>query len=545
MDGNILKIEGLTIESGGTTLVDGIGIRLGRGEITGLVGESGSGKTLTALSILKLLPPGVNMVSGSVSFTPSHQDTVPLTDLTEKQLDSIRGNRISMIFQEPMISLNPSMRCGLQVSETIIKHLAMDRSTAQPRVLELFREVNLPNPERLYRSWPHQLSGGQRQRVMIAMALATHPDLIIADEPTTALDVTIQKGILELLKELRSKYNLSILFITHDLMVLKQIADQIIVMYRGKVVETGKADQILSSPVEQYTRGLIACKPRLDSAPRRLPTLADFTNDKKPSTEVLRKLIVPRDEQPLLRIRNLNKRFGDHQAVHDVNFDVYRGETLGLVGESGCGKTTLGRTILRLVEASSGDIDYRGKNLLAYSPSVLRKIRRKIQVVFQDPYASLNPRMTTGQVIREPMDIHFPEMNRTVKKAKVSDLLEQVGLQRSDLGRYPHEFSGGQRQRIGIARALASKPEFIILDESVSALDVSVQAQILNLLNEMRETYSLTYIFISHDLTVVKYMSDRILVMKEGSIVETGPADSVYKKPLHHYTKTLISSIPD
>ena len=550
MNGSILQVKGLTLESESAILADQINLDLARGKITGLVGESGSGKTLTALSILRLLPHGVRMSSGSILFRARDNSEFSLTEMHEKDLNRIRGNRISMIFQEPMTSLNPSMKCGQQVAETIKRHLDTERRAIRKRVVELFREVTLPDPERQYNAWPHQLSGGQRQRVMIAMALATNPDLIIADEPTTALDVTVQKGILDLLAGLRARFNLSILLITHDLMVIKHIADEIAVMYQGKLVESGLAEQVLSSPKEQYTRGLIACKPSLDSSPYRLPTISEFIEGKLPPPGELKKRVVSRNETPLLRIRNLNKWYSGNRgksvvrAVQGVSFDVFRGETAGLVGESGCGKTTLGRTILRLVEANSGDIEFHGKNLRSYSGRSLREVRRKIQVVFQDPYSSLNPRITAGQIIREPMEIHLRELTSKEKRGRVTDLLEQVGLRESDSVRYPHEFSGGQRQRIGIARALAPGPEFIVLDESVSALDVSVQAQILNLLNELKERHALTYIFISHDLTVVKYMSDRILVMKDGRIVEKGNADQIYKKPGHPYTETLINSIP-
>ena len=552
MEQIILNIENLTLEAGQKQLIRGISLRLEKGKFTGLVGESGSGKTLTALSVLRLLPAAVRMTDGTIRFYPAgHRgETVDLASLPEKKLNHIRGHKISMIFQEPMTSLNPSMRCGQQVAEVIRMHLGGDHRSVRSRVLKLFGEVKLPDPASAYRSWPHQLSGGQKQRVMIAMALATNPELIIADEPTTALDVTVQKSILDLLAELRDKYRLTILFITHDLMVLKQIADHMLIMYRGEVVESGTTHQILMSPEHPYTKGLIACKPRLEVAPYRLPTLADFMAGRKPDTRTLDKPEISFNDPPLLSIRNLNKWYSLHRgkrivrAVRDVSFDVYRGETVGLVGESGCGKTTLGRTILQLIEATSGDIDYEGKDLMSYSGSALRKIRRKIQVVFQDPYSSLSPRMTAGEIILEPMRIHQTGNSSRERKARMQKLLEQVGLLASDANRYPHEFSGGQRQRIGIARALACEPDFVILDEPVSALDVSVQAQILNLLNELKQAYGLTYIFISHDLTVVKYMSDRILVMKDGAIVETGRADAVYEKPAHPYTAELIRSIP-
>jgi len=546
----ILDINRLTLETGKGTLVRGISLKLERGKFTGLAGESGSGKTLTALSVLRLLPPAVQLTSGSILFSPAEGPRVDLATLPPKKMFQIRGNRISMIFQEPMTSLNPSMRCGKQVSEVIRIHQGGDRPALRSRVLHLFDEVKLPDPRSIYNAWPHLLSGGQRQRVMIAMALATRPELVIADEPTTALDVTVQKSILDLLAELREKYHLSILFITHDLTVLKQIADHMVIMYRGEVVETGSTDRILTTPEAPYTRGLIACKPGLDRTPYRLPTLSDFMAGKKPGTRELKRTVVPPDTVPLLRIRNLSKWYARDRgktvvkAVDEVSFDVFAGETMGLVGESGCGKTTLGRTILRLIGATSGDIDYRGENLLACSRSELRKIRSSIQVVFQDPYSSLSPRRTAGQIVREPMEIHGIGTNRTERNARVQHLLEQVGLTGSDMDRYPHEFSGGQRQRIGIARALACEPEFVILDEAVSALDVSVQAQILNLLNELKQTYGLTYIFISHDLTVVRYMSDRILVMKDGSIVESGTPESIYTTPSHPYTGKLIRSIP-
>jgi peptide/nickel transport system ATP-binding protein len=550
MEDVILDIDRLTLKAGDMSLVSGISLKLERGKFTGLAGESGSGKTLTALSVLGLLPPAVRMTSGSILFSPQHGPTVDLATLPPKIMHHIRGYKISMIFQEPMTSLNPSMRCGDQVTEVIRLHLGEDRRSVRSRVLKLFGEVRLPDPRRAYRAWPHQLSGGQRQRVMIAMALATSPELVIADEPTTALDVTVQKSILDLLAELRVRYRLTILFITHDLMVLKQIADRMVIMYRGQVVESGSTGQILTAPSEPYTKGLIACKPGLDRTPYRLPTLADFMAARKPETRTLKRTEIIPGAVPLLSIRNLNKWYSLHRgktfvkAVRDVSFDVYRGETLGLVGESGCGKTTLGRTILRLIEATSGDIDYRGENLRAYSRNELRRIRRKVQVVFQDPYSSLSPRRTAGQIIREPMDIHKIGPGSAWRTARTEQLLEQVGLSAPDMGRYPHEFSGGQRQRIGIARALACEPEFVILDEAVSALDVSVQAQILNLLNELKQAYRLTYIFISHDLTVVRYMSDRILVMKDGSIVETGTAESIFAAPGHPYTGKLIRSIP-
>jgi peptide/nickel transport system ATP-binding protein len=548
----LLSIKDLEIRTGEKTLVNRISLDIYRKSITGLVGESGSGKTLTALSILRLLPKGVVATSGSILFQEG-ENGADLLNVSLKDLNRIRGNRISMIFQEPMTCLNPTMRCGRQAMEPLMK---MQRSTGEvkKKILHLFGEVQLPDPESIFDAWPHELSGGQRQRVMIAMALSTSPALLIADEPTTALDVTVQKSILNLLNDLKERYNLGVLFITHDLLVLKQIADEVAVMYQGEIVERGKMEQVMETPSTPYAKGLLACRPGLGERPRRLPTVSDFI-----CTEIsgqLQKISKPGEKQPaarkqgemLLRAEDLNVNFKSRRrsvsAVDSVSFDVYEGETLGLVGESGCGKTTLGRTILQLIRSDSGSVLYRGTALNRLKPSELRKLRKNIQIVFQDPYSSLNPGKTIGNMITEPMYVHRLVKNRDQAEAAAHKLLEQVGLPADAYNLYPHQFSGGQRQRIGIARALACKPEFMVLDESVSALDVSIQAQILNLLNDLKEEYNLTYIFISHDLTVVKYMSDRVMVMSEGKIIESGTAEQIYLRPSESYTKKLIESIP-
>lgn len=542
---NVLAIQDLCISARNNILVRNISLHIEKGTVHGLVGESGSGKTLTALSILGILPGGITVNSGSIEFKGKGGVTQLLSAKTG-DLNRIRGAEISMIFQEPMTSLNPSMRCGKQAMEPLIIR-GYSKMTARKKVLELFREVKLPDVERVFRAWPHELSGGQRQRVMIAMALVTSPDLLIADEPTTALDVTVQKSILELLMDLREKFSLSILFITHDLMVLKQVADRISMMVGGEIVETGKTEKILSSPSTPYARGLLTCKPGLKDKPFRLSTVDDFISG-KPVRVPDREKPVFTGKEVLLSINDLNVEFKSYKrsikAVRSVSFTIYKGETLGLVGESGCGKTTLGRTILQLVENFSGSIEYKGIQLDQLKPGALRNVRRKIQIVFQDPYSSLNPGKTVGSIIAEPMFVHRLVSGRTEIENETLQLLEKVGLDKGAVNLYPHQFSGGQRQRIGIARALACRPDFIVLDESVSALDVSVQARILNLLNDLKDEYGLTYLFISHDLTVVKYMSQRVLVMAGGEIIESGTADLVYQNPQTSYTRQLIEAIP-
>jgi len=548
MDDVLLQVKNLTISAGSRNLVEDVSFSIAGGKIMGLVGESGSGKTITALSLPGLLPPGVTVTSGSAEM---HSDNKQLNlyNCSEKELNKVRGNRIAMIFQEPMTSLNPTMRCGLQAMETLVANQSIPSGPAREKIIELFEDVKLPDPKRVFSAWPHELSGGQRQRVMIAMALAGSPELLIADEPTTALDVTVQKSILELLLDIRDKYRLSILFITHDLMVLNQIADEITVMYRGRIVESGSRKEIMEFPKDPYTRGLIACKPSLTEQPYRLPTIGDFLEGRDPrkakSSGSNEKTM---EKEPILMVKDLMVSYGkgkkSRTAVNAVSFDLYRGETLGLVGESGCGKTSLGRAILQLVHAESGTVSYKNTPLNQLSSKELRKIRRSIQIVFQDPYSSLNPGKTIGNILSEPLIVHKLVGKDESVRHRVVQLLERVGLDSEAMDRYPHQFSGGQRQRIGIARALACEPEFIVLDESVSALDVSVQAQVLNLLNDLKESLNLTYIFISHDLAVVKYMSDRILVMSEGNIVESGEPLQIYLNPTQEYTRKLISSIP-
>lgn len=547
------------------TAVEEVSLSLNRKQTLGIVGESGSGKSVTSLAIMQLLPKGYSRIhQGEIIYTGQDQQTIFLQNLPEKYMRKIRGRRISMIFQEPMTSLNPVMRCGKQIVESVRLHLGYGSRKAKAYVLNLFTEVMLPDPERIYRAYPHQLSGGQKQRVMIAMAIACRPDILIADEPTTALDVTVQKNILQLLKSLQHKYNMSLIFISHDLGVIAEIADYVVVMNKGKIVESGKAHDIFTQPNHPYTQGLIACRPPLGKRLKRLPIVNDFLNasftpgskddeisdeDRKIAHEKLYQ------QKPLLTVEGLKVYFGAQRglfnrnpkvfkAVDDVSFKVYRGETLGLVGESGCGKTTLGRSIIRLIEPTEGKVHFDDINLTELTPESLRKLRQRIQIIFQDPYSSLNPRITVGEAIMEPMVAHNIGKTFMERKRNVLSLLDRVGLDNNTFDRFPHQFSGGQRQRISIARALAVHPEFIICDESVSALDVSVQAQVLNLLNDLKNEFGFTYIFISHDLSVVRFMSDRILVMRKGKIVESGEADLLYNQPKESYTKELIGAIP-
>jgi len=576
-------------EEGVVRAVDDISFRVEPGHTLGIVGESGSGKSVTSLSIMRLLASTAEIESGSISFLGRD-----LVQLPEPQMRSIRGSDISMIFQEPMTSLNPVFTVGSQVSEAIILHQELSREEARQRTIELFDEVGIPEPEVRVDSYPHQMSGGQKQRVMIAMALSCNPKLLIADEPTTALDVTIQAQILEILRGLRDKRDMSILFITHDLGVIAEIADDVLVMYQGKMVEYGSILDIFTAAQHPYTKGLLACRPRLDTPYRLLPTVSDFMDEVdgkviektiddarlKQLTEHGRgRLLHPKNEltamnhpweeghhgpdatsvaegtAPLLDVENLKVHFpirrgllsrtvGHVKAVDGVSFRVYPGQTLGLVGESGCGKTTAGRAILRLIEPTFGRVAYNGVNVGGLSRGELREIRSKMQIIFQDPYGSLNPRMTIESTLTEPMVIHNIGASRTDRRDRAAALLEEVDLPASHLRRYPHEFSGGQRQRICIARALAVQPDFIICDESVSALDVSVQAQVLNLLKSLQEKRGLTYIFISHDLSVVKFMADMMAVMNAGKIVEFGPSENIYAQPKEAYTKRLIDATP-
>ena len=543
--------------------VNHISFELQRGSTLGIVGESGSGKSLTSLAIMGLIPkPNGKIKSGSIVFNNIDGDNSDLLQLPEKEMRLWRGKKIAMIFQEPMTSLNPAYRCGKQVMENILEHENVTRNEARKRTLDLFHEVMLPDPERTFKAYPHQVSGGQKQRVMIAMALACNPDILIADEPTTALDVTVQKTILELLRTLQKKHNISLIFISHNLDVIAEIAKDVLVMYKGEIVEKGTVTEIFNHPQHPYTKGLLACRPPLGDRPQRLKVIADFTEGKVNERDTFisnmaRALQHAKlySEKPILKAEGINtvftlkrnlagKPLKQYKAVNNVSFEVFPGETLGLVGESGCGKTTLGRTLLRLVEPESGSTLYNGIQVNTLKSDELRALRKKLQIIFQDPYSSLNPRITIGEAIIEPMRIHKLHGNDTSRKAKVTELLQKVGLEASHYGRYPHEFSGGQRQRICIARALAVEPEFIICDESVSALDVSVQAQVLNLLNDLKKEFGLTYLFISHDLSVVRYMSDRLMVMKNGAIQEMGEADEVFSNPQSEYTRLLLEAIP-
>lgn len=557
----ILEVENLSIsfysEGNKTPAVEGVSFNLDEGATLGIVGESGSGKSVTALGIMGLLPKPQAMIDGgSLIYHSKDNKPIDLLSLKESEIQKLRGRELAMVFQEPMTSLNPVMCCGKQLREVIVLHTGLSKKAARQKALELFREVQLPRPEEVYSSYPHQLSGGQKQRVMIAMALSCNPKIIIADEPTTALDVTVQKNILQLLEKLQLERKMSIIFITHDLGVVTEIADEIIVMHQGIIVEQGKTRDVFKNPSHPYTQGLLACRPTLDGNPERLPTISDFLNEKKGEiiSPVKQNIEIEKNnfiasEDPVLQLRHVKKQFKDRgrntvTAVDNVSMEVYPGETIGLVGESGCGKTTLGRTILRLVDSDGGDIVFKGKDLSELSYSKMKRLRKSMQIIFQDPYSSLNPRINTGQAIMEPMAVHGILATRRERKQRALELLEKVGLEAYYFYRYPHEFSGGQRQRICIARALAVEPEFIICDESVSALDVSVQARILNLLNDLKQEFKFTYIFISHDLAVVKYMSDRIFVMKDGKIIESGDANEVYLNPKTAYTRQLIDAIP-
>lgn len=562
----VLRISNLSVsfqdENGWLKAVNNISFSINKGETIGIVGESGSGKSVTSLAVLSLLPEKMSRIdSGSILYNDGHKQ-VDLLTLKETEIRSIRGNKIAMIFQEPMTSLNPVMKCGKQITESIKLHLKYMDKQAKDYTLQLFRDVLLPNPEFAYNAYPHQLSGGQKQRVMIAMAIACSPEILIADEPTTALDVTVQKSIIKLLKDLQKKLNLSLIFISHDLGVISEIANRVVVMRKGEIVEEASVNEIFTSPKVPYTKGLIACRPSLQLRLKRLPTVSDFINHAEKHHFVAENDSERKNKHkelysgdPLIKVKNLSvhyplakswftKERSYFKAVDEVSFDVYKGETLGLAGESGCGKTTLGRALLRLIEPTNGTIEFDENLIHQLNYSQLRKIRKRMQIVFQDPYSSLNPRLTIGESIIEPLNAHKILGTSKARKEKVIELLEKVNMSPEHYNRYPHQFSGGQRQRICIARALVLNPDFVICDESVSALDVSVQAQVLNLLNDLKREFGFTYIFISHDLSVVKYMSDRILIMKSGKIVEEGEADSVYKSPSQEYTRQLIEAIP-
>lgn len=561
----LLEIKNLTIdflgESGATRAVDGISLHLDRGETLGIVGESGSGKSVTALSVMRLLPmPPARIVGGEILYY-QNETAVDLLQVADPDMQRIRGADIAMIFQEPMTSLNPVFRCGHQVTEALQLHRKMDYAAAKDATLKLFERVKLPDPARIFNAYPHQISGGQKQRVMIAMAMSCNPQMLIADEPTTALDVTVQKAILDLMRELQEESGLSMLFISHDLGVISEICDRVAVMFRGKIVEEGPARQILRDPQHPYTRGLVACRPSLHRRLQRMPTVPDFLENKDfqakvvTSAETAIRQAALYAHAPVLQIKNLEVRYPKKKnwlgqpvewvyAVDDVSFDIFPGETFGLAGESGCGKTTLGRAIARLSDAYSGEVIYKGADLLELTPEEFQPFRREIQVVFQDPYASLNPRMTIGDAIMEPMQVHHLHESDRIRRQKTVDLLETVGLQADHFQRYPHEFSGGQRQRICVARALALQPRLLVCDEMVSALDVSVQATVLNLLMELREKFGLTYLFISHDLSVIKQMCDRVLIMNQGRVEEIGFPDKVYENPEKEYVRRLIEAIP-
>jgi peptide/nickel transport system ATP-binding protein len=585
----LLSVQNLTIDfhsqRGQTRAVAGVSFEVNRGEVVAIVGESGSGKSVTSLALLGLLAkPAAHIESGTARFESEKLGEVDLLKLSEEQLQRVRGNDISMIFQEPMTSLNPVLTCGYQVVEALLLHTSLSKTEAAARTIELFTEAQLPRPAQIFKAYPHEISGGQKQRVMIAMAMACRPALLIADEPTTALDVTVQARILQLIRDLRREHGTAVLFITHDLGVVAEIADRILVMYRGQVVEQGTVLDIFTNPQHPYTRGLLACRPRLSIGKSRLPVVADFmvtdaagnlvaraaglaptvlkidsaqlrTNSDTSKTFPVEQNLRSTPGNPLLQVENLRVYFPIRKgfftratdfvrAVDDVSFTINVGETVGLVGESGCGKTTLGRALLRLTEPTSGRILFEGTDLAALPAGELRHRRREFQLVFQDPYAALNPMLTVGEAILEPLRVHGVGGSRAEQKVRVRELLRTVGLSDDAEQRYPHEFSGGQRQRICIARALALRPKLIVCDESVSALDVSVQAQVLNLLNDLKRELGITYLFITHDLSVARFMSDRLLVMSQGRIVESGPATEVYAHPQHPYTQQLLAAIP-
>jgi peptide/nickel transport system ATP-binding protein len=593
--------------------VDGISFQVKRGQTLGIVGESGSGKSVTSLAVMGLVPnPPGRVTGGEIWFRDAATvgEPVDLLRVPTKQLQNYRGDRLSMIFQEPMSSLNPVYTCGFQLTEAIRLHQKISESEAQRRAVSLLQEVQLlPSDEELKRRfleefypngtqpsgveidrqinrqklamldrYPHELSGGQIQRVMIAMAISCNPTLLIADEPTTALDVTVQATILDLLRELRDRRGMGMMFITHDLSLIAEIADQVAVMYEGKIVEYGSVLDIFSNPQHPYTKGLLTCRPQPDRRLRYLPTVSDFMQvSRLPTGETLieakqqdvnavlrsaeeisevefnSRLQELQKKPPLVSVQNLQVAFPVRgifgqtkryvMAVNDVSFDVYPGETLGLVGESGCGKTTLARTLLRLIAARQGKVLFEGKDILSLPSNQVRQLRREAQIIFQNPYSSLDPRLNIGEAVMEPLQI-FGRSKGKQHQERAAYLLQRVGLDPDLMKRYPHEFSGGQRQRVCIARSLALNPKFIICDESVSALDVSVQAQVLNLLKELQSEFGLTYIFISHDLSVVKFMSDRIVVMNRGRIEEVGTAENIYWHPQQAYTRQLISAIP-
>lgn len=561
----LLKVENLEVSFKSESkqwikTVKGISFNIPKNKTVALVGESGSGKSVTSLAVMGLLPKGQSQISEQSQICFEDKD---LLNLSVAELRNICGKDIAMIFQEPMSSLNPVFTVGDQIAEVLRIHLGMGRKQARARVLELLKEVGIPSPDTKIDAYPSQLSGGQQQRVMIAMAIACEPKLLIADEPTTALDVTIQKQIIDLLESLRQRREMSMLFITHDLALVGEIADEVIVMRHGEIRESGDAQQVLEQPNDVYTRALLHCRPQLSSRPYRLPVTSDFMKQENGqlieainlSTSHLqeRSRGLTGDEPIILDVQNLKKSFysrkglwgrDEFQAVKGVSFKLAKGKTLGLVGESGSGKTTIGLLLMRLHEATGGQAFIDGKDILAMSEKEFALYQRKIQIIFQNPYASLNPRFTIGQILLEPMRIHGIGQNDQERKKIALELLERVSLPVEAYERYPHEFSGGQRQRIAIARCLTLKPEILICDESVSALDVSVQAQVLNLLQDLQDEFGLSYIFISHDLSVVKYISDQVMVMNHGEVVEIANSDELYLNPQHEYTQKLLKAIP-
>lgn len=555
---SLLEVKNLSISFGNkkntSEVVHNISFEIAENEILGVVGESGSGKSVTAMAMMGLLPLKTSRFNGEIYF-----DGTNLSAKKESELRGIRGKDIAMIFQEPMSALNPSLTCGFQVVEILREHLKVSSSEAKKATINLFEKVKLPRPREIFSSYPHQISGGQMQRVMIAMAIACKPKLLIADEPTTALDVTVQKEIILLLKELQKETKMSLLFISHDLSLVSEIADRVVVMYQGSIVETGATIDLFKTPKDSYTKALLAARPTLNQRLKKLPTILSISDESFKPVEVTSQQRALKHKTiytkpPLLEVHNLNKEYysnaglfkpkGIVQAVNSVSFKVFEGETMGLVGESGCGKSTLGRAILQLEKPTSGSIKYRGFELTKLAAREIRALRKEIQLIFQDPYSSLNPRLIVGEALMEPMEVHRIGKSKKQREDKVFTLLKRVGLEKSFYYRYPHELSGGQRQRVGIARTVIMEPKLIICDESVSALDISVQAQVLNLLNELKEDFGFTYIFISHDLAVVKYMADQLLVMNKGKIEEIGDADEIYANPTKQYTKKLIDAIP-
>jgi peptide/nickel transport system ATP-binding protein len=546
---SLLEVRDLAVEfriDADTRLaaVKGISFDVPARTTVALVGESGSGKSVTALSIMGLLPKENSQVKGKILYGGQ--------DLLKRRMQPLRGREIAMIFQEPMSSLNPVFSVGFQIGEVLRQHLGLSGRAARTRALELLGEVGIPEPQTKLDQYPFQLSGGQQQRVMIAMAIACEPKLLIADEPTTALDVTVQRQILELIARLQQRHEMSMLFITHDLSLVSDIADHVVVMREGEIREQGSAAQIFTSPKDSYTQALLACRPPLDRRPKRLPVIDDFLTGSGPKPGE-RKRGLRGDEPPLLEARGLAKSFyfregilrtRELKAVKGASFRIAKGKTLGVVGESGSGKTTVGLLLARLHQATAGEVRFNGTELLGLPAKALMPYKRRIQIVFQNPYASLNPRFTVGQILTEPMQIHGIGAGDAERRAAAAELLGKVGLPADSLDKYPHEFSGGQRQRIAIARALTLKPELLICDEAVSALDVSVQAQLLNLLQDLQDEYSMSYLFISHDLAVVRYMADEVMVMKDGEIVEVAGPDELYAHPKHPYTRLLLSSIP-